>query len=161
MAIDAAHVNCLDASALVKLVVEEDRSLKLRQYLAKSPQWYTTPFCFYEALGVLKAKYLFKNTINNYQYRKFSFDLMSEYRGGQHYIPDLDLLDVTTFAETQKLCDKHGLDLSDSFQILGIIKGCPFVGNSRTILVTDDGKLAEAARAENCRVWHLPDDPPS
>jgi hypothetical protein len=30
----------------------------------------------------------------------------------------------------------------------------------KTVLVTDDGGLARAARAQNCEVWYLPDDPP-
>jgi predicted nucleic acid-binding protein len=156
----AARLNCLDTSALVKLVVAEDRADKLEHYFGKE-LWYTTSFCFYEPLSVLKSKYLFKHQITEDEYRKASFDLMAEYNGSKRYVPDPDLTDVSTFTETQRLCDKHALDLSDAFQILSIMKGPPFVGDRRTVLVTDDKKLAAAAVLENCVVWHLQDDPPA
>ena len=156
----SARANCLDASALVKLVVIEDRAEKLMAYL-RTEIWYTTTFCFYEALNVLKSKYMFKHKLTADEYHKASFDLMAEFSGGQHYMPELNFTEVLTFSETQDLCMKYDIDLSDAFQILSITNGCPFVRDFRTVLVTDVKKLAAAARLEKCRVWHLPDDPPA
>jgi predicted nucleic acid-binding protein len=156
----AARTNLLDATALIKLVVKEDRSEKLRCYLATESGWYTTPFCFYEALGVLKVKYMYRTEITEDEYNRASFSLMAKYRGtGKVY--DIDLIDPSIFTYVQKIATDHRIDLSDAFQIASIVKGCPFVGESRTILITDDKNLARAARHENCIVWHLLEDLPT
>ena len=51
----------LDASATVKLMIEEPYSERIRDYFRKGfhrgYKFFMTPFCFYEALGVLKGKY--------------------------------------------------------------------------------------------------------
>ena len=49
----ACHAICLDASALVKLYVKEEGSDKIRDYVSRKGPWYTTLFCYFEALGVL------------------------------------------------------------------------------------------------------------
>jgi hypothetical protein len=121
--------------------------------------WFTTPFCFYEALGVLKVKYLYRKEITEDVFRKASFDLMADYRGTPK-THDLDLMDPYCFSFIQNLAKKYNLDISDAFQIGSILKGCPFVNDSQTILVTNDNDLAKAARGENCKVWYLADDPP-
>jgi predicted nucleic acid-binding protein len=155
-----ARTNLLDATALVKLVVMEERSEKLRRYLKTESGWYTTPFCFYEALSVLKRKWMFEKNISEREYGDASFRLMAEYRGTPK-VHDLDLIDPVVFNVTRDIVTNDRLDISDAFQIVSIIKGCPFAGDSRTILITDDKKLARAARRQDCKVWHLPDDPPT
>jgi predicted nucleic acid-binding protein len=156
----AARTNLLDASALVKLVVMEDRSEKLRRYIETESGWYTTPFCFYEALSILKVKYMYRKEITEDEYNNASFSLMAEYRGTAK-VYDLDLTDPAIFFYTQRIATNHKVDVSDAFQIVSIVKGCPFAGDSKTILITDDKDLARGARHENCKVWHLPDDPPA
>jgi predicted nucleic acid-binding protein len=158
----AARTNLLDASALVKLVVAEDHDEKLRLYLNREGSWYTTPFCFYEALGVLKRKHFIKKTrtLNIDQYHKAACDLMAEYNAASK-VHDLDLTDPSLFTYVQHLAKSHNLDISDAFQLTSILKGCPFVGDSETVLVTGDKGLANAARKESCKVWHLADDPPA
>jgi predicted nucleic acid-binding protein len=89
----SARTNLLDASALVKLVViEEERSDKLRSYLATESSWYTTSFCFYEALGVLKVQHYYRHTLTAEQFRDASFQLMAEFRATPN-VHDLDLTD--------------------------------------------------------------------
>jgi predicted nucleic acid-binding protein len=156
----AARTNLLDASALVKLVTTEDRSDKIRKYLETELGWYTTPFCFYEALGVLKVKYIYRTQLTEDEYQKASFRLMARYRATAK-IYDLDLTDPVIFTYVQSIASNNKIDLSDAFQIASIVKGCPFAGDSRTVLITDDGDLARAARHENCQVWYLPDAPPA
>jgi predicted nucleic acid-binding protein len=53
----ATRAICLDASALVKMYVDEAGSEKVREFVAAEARLYTTPLCFYEALNVLKNKY--------------------------------------------------------------------------------------------------------
>jgi predicted nucleic acid-binding protein len=198
MARAAARKNCLDASALVKLVLPEPRSEKLQTYLARESGWYTTPFCFYEALNVIKRKHLeesrmlkakceakgcgfivrvaasqVKNVgpphcpkhgamaVAESVYHTATLDLIGEFNGSLEYLPDVDFTDVSRFSETKSLCNKYNFDFSDAFQILSVKSPPHFAGDSQTVLVTDDKKLARAAVLENCKVWHLPDDPPA
>jgi predicted nucleic acid-binding protein len=49
-------INYLDASAIVKLLIEEAQSKILKEYFSRNSNFYTTSFCFIEALGVLKRK---------------------------------------------------------------------------------------------------------
>lgn len=137
----------------------EDRGEKLRNYLRKEAGWYTTPFCFYEALGALKVKYLYRKEISEQEFGTASFSLMAEYRASAR-VYDMDLTEPSVFTFTQELAKGHGLDLSDAFQITSILKGCPFARDSMTVLITDDKRLARAARQHDCPVWYLPDDPP-
>jgi predicted nucleic acid-binding protein len=51
----AVRTHCIDASALVKYYVNEPGSDVLREYLRGQANWYTTPFCLFEALSVLKS----------------------------------------------------------------------------------------------------------
>jgi hypothetical protein len=54
------------------------------------------------------------------------------------------------------------LDLSDAFQIVSVKESFGahmWRGDSRTILVTADRKLAKAARAEDLRVWSVLEEP--
>jgi predicted nucleic acid-binding protein len=49
------HATCFDASALVKLYIEgEPGTDALRRYWNSQATRYTTPFCLYETLGILK-----------------------------------------------------------------------------------------------------------
>jgi hypothetical protein len=112
----AARTNLLDASALVMLVTDEPLSEKLHLYLQQEGSWFTTPFCFYEALGVLKVKYLYRKEITEDVFRKASFDLMADYRGTPK-THDLDLMDPYCFSFIQNLAKKYNLDISDAFQI--------------------------------------------
>ena len=112
---------------------------------------------------MLKRK---RRKIGDDAYCKASFELMALFRGAAHKIADLDTLEFTdppTFCKTQDLCKAHGLDLSDAFQILSVKTGTfsALVGDSQTVLVTGDRKLACAARQEGLKVWHLPDPPPT
>lgn len=50
------RIHYLDASAIVKLVLDETGSAELRQYFDKESNFTVTSLCFAEALGVLKVK---------------------------------------------------------------------------------------------------------
>ena len=52
----AGRAVCFDASALVKLYVNESDHEKVRAVFRAEPTKYTTPFCFYETLSVLKGR---------------------------------------------------------------------------------------------------------
>lgn len=54
----AGYATCFDASALVKRFLNEEGSDILRQFRNKHSTLYTTLFCLYESLGVLKLRKL-------------------------------------------------------------------------------------------------------
>lgn len=156
----AVRSNCLDASALVKWYVEEPGSAALRQYLQGQANWYTTPFCFFEALGVLKSKFKGRkrpDNISEDEYHKATFNMAAEYSARSKNLPDLDFVNPIVFAQVQVLCRKYpALDLADTFLILSVRDGyySRLCGDSATVLVTADGDLAKAAEQEGVRV-HL------
>jgi len=158
----ASRSNCFDASALVKLYIDEDRSDILRNYFHGESTKYTTPFCYFEALSVLKAKRFFRNAMTADEYHKATFDLTAWFGASSTNLPDIKLTDPKVIPEVLALSKKHSLDLSDSFQIMSVKKGYFSVlsGQSKTILVTADAGLAKAAKSEQVRVWNIMTEPP-
>jgi predicted nucleic acid-binding protein len=151
-----AHIRThyLDASAIVKLLIEEDGSLAVRTYLDPHATRIVTSLCFAETLGVLKAKERHGH-ISQEQYLSACEELMAEIRSQTLTIEDIGFTERRVFDEVEMLCKKHNLDLSDACQLWTLRKGLlsQFEGESRPILVTADKKLAAAARNEGLRVW--------
>jgi len=153
-----------DASAAVKLVTDESRSDVVRNYFngPMPKSGYITGLCFAEALGVVKRKF-WKS--DEERYHRTSFDLLSLLNERRLRIEEsIDLSDYETFFKAQKLARDHGIDLSDALQLLTIKHGphSPFVAESKTLFITADKDLANAAQKENVRVWNcmLTDQPP-
>jgi len=154
----AVRTHCLDASALVKHYIKEKGSDALRVYLEGQANWYTTPFCLFEALSVLKAKAKNKNRtdrITEDEYHNAGFAMLADFDARSKHLPDLDIINPLVFTEVQALCRKHTkIDFSDAFQILSVKKGyfSPLCGDSQTVLVTADAELAKAAELEGLKV---------
>src|SRR3989338_3532788 len=161
MSYSACRANCLDASALVKIHIYEDGSDILRAYLKQEATKYTTPFCLYEALGVLKTMWQYRKTISEAQYLDASFGLAAWYCAATVRIKDIDLASPLTFDAVKRLVEKTSLDLSDAFQILSVKSGyfSSSIGDSSTVLVTGDKKLAAAARVEGLHAWYFMEEP--
>lgn len=150
----ALHTTFFDASALAKRFLNEQGSERLRQYWHGQATKYTTPFCFYETLGILKRN--LRGTLTKDEYLRAATELVSWYRAVSANIRDLDFTDRNVFADAKRIAEQfNDLDLSDAFQILSVKKGffSPLVGDSATLFVTADRALAAAARAMELRVW--------
>jgi predicted nucleic acid-binding protein len=158
---DCARANCLDASALVKRYVEEPGSDIIRRYLECETSPYTTPFCYFEALSVLKAKWLYKKEISKGEYHKAAFSLTAWFSYVAHDVPDIDFTDPLIFQEVQNLSDRYSIDLSDAFQIVSVKQGyfSSLTGGSSTILVTADRKLARVAKKMGIKAWDFLSEP--
>lgn len=139
----------LDASAIVKLLIDEEGSDAVRSYLGPHATWVTTSLCFAETLGVLKAKQVHKH-ISMEKYLGACEELMAHIRGQTITIEDVGLTERAVFDEVEVLCERHALDLSDGCQLLTLRNGrlSRLEGDSRPILVTADKKLAKAARRD-------------
>jgi len=157
----AARADFFDASALAKVYTQEPCSDVARQYFNSRPTKYTTPFCFYEALNVLKGKWKHKGQLSLDEYLDAAFRLTAWYGASSSKVKDLNFTEPTTFAEAKTIAQRSQLDLSDAFQILSVKKGyfSVLVNDSTTVLVTADAELAKAARAEGLRVWNLTTEP--
>jgi predicted nucleic acid-binding protein len=158
------RANFFDASALVKVYCPEHDGRTVRNYfLCRAPTRYTTPFCFYEALNVLKSKWKYQDKISEAQYHSAASDLTNWYSRARatRTLKDMDLTEIETLREVRGMAQKHSLDFSDALQIVSVKSG-PFshmISRSKTILVTADRGLAGAARAEGLRVWSVLDEP--
>lgn len=156
------RANFFDASALVKVFGKEPDGEELRDYWnSRSPTKHTTPFCFYEAMGVLKGKWLARKELTQDEYFDATLRLFAWYNAATRYANDVDLQEPTVFFKVQDLAARHSLDLSDALQILSVKEGyfSALANESRTILVTADRRLANAARTEGLRVWYCLGDP--
>ena len=158
---DAVRANCFDASALVKRYVQEDGSEILRAYWDREPTKFTTSLCFYEALTQLKVRRFYRKTLDSAEYKTATRDLYAWYGEVSKQIPEPNFLSLKVFLAAERTAEKHGLDLSDAFQIHSVKEGffSNLSGESKTVLVTADAKLAKAARAEGISVWSLLDEP--
>ena len=157
----AVRANCFDASALVKLYINERGSDIIKDYFNSEPTKYTTPLCFYEALNVLKAKHFHHKEISADEYHDAAFGLAAWFSHIARDMKDLDFLSPIVFNNVIEVAKRHSLDLSDAFQILSVKEGffSGLVDESKTVLVSADKKLSKAAKEEGLRVWYFLDEP--
>src|SRR3989339_1709460 len=99
---ETIRTHLLDASALVKLVVDEVGSEKIRKYFADKSVFWTTSLCFVEALGVLKVKHLYRKEITAEKYLSSSEELIAHFRNGSISIEEIDITQISTFNEVEK-----------------------------------------------------------
>ena len=152
----------VDTSVAVKLVVAEDESECLRDYLLKkwSYDFYITEFAFYETLCVLKRK-LEKKCIDEQGYHLAVAKLVAYLDDNSLQIDsDFRLDNFRVLLEVGELAKKHSLDYSDALQIYIVLKGrwSGELAECTAVFVTADRKLAEAARGEGLRVWYPPEE---
>jgi len=155
------RASLFDASALVKVFSQEPGTEIVRPYFDSESTKYTTPFCFYEALNVLKGKWLYKNQLTKDEYLSAAYRLSIWFGASSRKVKDIEFTEPMTFAKAKNLVESTSLDLSDCFQILSIKDGyfSPLCNDSATILVTADKNLSIAARDESLRVWYLMEEP--
>ncbi|MES2205901.1 MAG: type II toxin-antitoxin system VapC family toxin [Pseudomonadota bacterium] len=153
----AVHADCFDTSALVKIFTDEDGSDIVQKYFYKSTTKYTTPFCYYEALSVLKVKWLYRKLISHEEYKDAACKLTYWFSDSIQYIHDIDLTNIETFNKVIEISTNNNLDISDAFQILSVKEGyfSRLINDSKTILITADKDLSTAARNEGLKAWYF------
>jgi predicted nucleic acid-binding protein len=144
-----------DASAAVKLVLNEDGCEKVRSYFATKRGGHSiTDVCLVEALSVLKRN---KKKLGQSSYLGRCFMLISYIRNGRMNLVETELQKIAIWNETERIAKNYdNLDVSDALQIVTIQTHITknFVGESKTILITADFELAEAAKNEGLRAWY-------
>src|SRR5215813_3953019 len=152
-------IHYLDASVLVKLVVEEDGSNVVEEYMRRNytAAFKTTSLCFAEALGVLKSKYVNRRRtdhIDEDTYLTAADELRAYVKNDPIELVDVGINDSAVFSEVEEIARRYSLDVSDAYQIVTIRKDhFSRFPKARPILITADTGLAKAARAEKLRVW--------
>ena len=148
-------VRYLDASALVKLVVDEGDHDYVRQFYHSTTNFAATSLCLAEALGAVKAKWS-HGRISEEQYFAATRNLVINAWGGRIEIDDINLFTPQSLSSVESLAKRHSLDLSDSLQLATILQGkyAHLGPNSASVLVTADRKLAMAAESEGIRAWN-------
>lgn len=153
----------LDANCLVKLVVNESGSMKLRDHCwQQGIICATTSFCFYEALGVLKVKWIKKDRPDNIPtdiYLSACEELCALIEDEVIQLEDVVIHNRHAFNESEKLTKKYNIDLSDSFQLYSIREGMLSQLKTTVIskLITEDRGLYEAAIGEKLVALRIED----
>jgi predicted nucleic acid-binding protein len=159
----------LDASALVKLVADDEAERPGRQplrdyYWANAANVYSTSHSVTEALSAFKHKYVRKK-INREQYKKYIHDFLKLTIGANLRVEDAEeeipLLSPIVEQEAERMIDAYPIDFLDCFQLVVIKRGQfrHMVGGSKTLLITADRELAKAARRQGLSVWNCVDEP--
>ena len=156
------RANYLDASAIIKILVNEKDSSSVQDYFHNGRNCFRmTSVCFAEALGVLKAKYFNRKDISEKGYLNRSYLLISLVRDKRILVDEISLSDPKIFNEVESVVKKYNIDISDAFQIVTIKKGrfSRFVDESQSLLISADSDLAKAARSEGVKVWVCTHEP--
>jgi predicted nucleic acid-binding protein len=136
-------------------VVSEVGSDIVRKYVAGGGPFYITSICVAETLSVLKVKYLYRKELTQEQYFAAAYTFFSFLRDSLH-VEDVSLENHHVFFEAEELAKRHGLDIVDALQLFTLKHGrfSKFVGPSKSLLITADEALANAARTEGLEVWN-------
>ena len=150
-----AKARYLDASALVKLVVDEGDHEPVRSFFHSNTNFFATSLCLAEALGAVKAKWT-HGRITEGQYFLCTRTLVINAWGNKIEVEDIGLFSPGGLTAVEALAKKHTLDLSDALQLETILRGkhSHMGPNSAPVLVTADAKLAKAAEIEGIRSWN-------
>jgi predicted nucleic acid-binding protein len=155
----------LDTSVIVKLLVKESGSERIRSYIKGQTNFHATSLCFAETLGVLKGMYMgrrHKKIISEREYLDACNELMAHVHGKSISIDEeIEIATPETYREVEAIAKKYNLDIADAFQIVALKKGIfsIFRGEAKPIVITADGKLAEAANNEGLRAWNILAEP--
>ena len=159
--INHLRADFFDASALIKIYCDEPCSGIVRQYFNLRTTNYTTPICSYEAMNILKGKWKHKGQLTHDQYVDAAYSLTAWYGASSTQIKDLDFIDPLTFFNAKEIAHRSKLDVSDAFQVLSVKSGffSSFANKFKTVLVTADKELADAARSEGLIAWNVMQEP--
>lgn len=147
----------LDASAIVKLLIDEKHSDLVRNYFDDLYSWFfTTNFCFFESLSALKQDWC-KNKISTNKYRDCCRCLFADIKERRIEIKEYPLEDLHDFGKLEELVDKYSIDISDALQLLSIKETIlsKLAEESEITLITADKDLARAAREEGVKILDL------
>ena len=145
----------LDASALVKLVVDEGDHEPVRSFFKANVNFGATSLCVAEALGAIKAKWS-HGRLSEAAYFHATRELVLNTWSNRVEVEDVGLFSPDALQPVEAMARKHNLDLSDALQLETIRRGkyAHLGPNSASVLITADSRLARAAELEGMRAWN-------
>lgn len=151
----------LDASALLKLFLDEPGSDRVRTLFQRASWIETTWLCVAETYGRLKALWL-KGQIDEGKYLSSLFVLNTYLRDEKVTLTGQMVQDLQDYLTIRDLVQKHAIDFSDALQFVAIRESmkATLVGDSRPMLVTSDGGMLEVARLYGIVTWNPEGDDP-
>jgi predicted nucleic acid-binding protein len=151
------RVRWLDASAIIKFLLEEQGSQQVRTYLAQHGPFDTAWLCLGEVFGRLKAAHEHKEMTREEYLAQFEI-LLGWVSAKITKVYDIPRMDFLQCREVEKLVRKYPIDFSDAVQV-HILKTDDFLSTHNPILITADRQLAKAARNEGLDAWDCKRDP--
>lgn len=157
-----ARASFFDASALVKLYVDEPQSDVVRGYFNTEATKFTSTFCFYETLNILKSKWKHSAKLTRDEYLEACFRLTAWHAFNERYITNPELTEPKTLHAARDLAKSTNLDMSDALQLISVKEGyfSALSSGSQTVFVTADKDLAVQARNLGLRVWEVMSEAP-
>lgn len=160
-----AKIRYLDASVLIKLVVDEEDCADIRKFFHNNVNFCTTSLCMAEALGRIKGLWKkgkadhVKLTMDEYlaSTRSLLGNTHTIFKPHGKIEIDVNILsDASIHLKVEQIAKDNKLDLSDALQLYTIKNGkYSHMGpESASILITADDPLAAAARAMGIRAWN-------
>src|SRR6266699_4677676 len=113
------HLSHVDASAAVKLVIDEPGSSNLRSYFSDRGGFFITGLCLAEALGVFKRRRLSQD-ISSDQYFSYAYLLLTYVKQNRIHIDDIQLSDLEIFLKAEEIARQYNVDLSDALQLVSV-----------------------------------------
>jgi predicted nucleic acid-binding protein len=158
--------NYFDASALVKLIAEDPDEARgrdaLREYYwSNTASVYASTYSVTETLSAFKRKHL-NGRISDTLYVEYVEKFLRRTIGLNLRVDDtVSILSPVVRTEAERLFWAHKIDFLDCLQIVTIKHGqFQFMEeNSKSILITADRALAQAARSEDVKVWECTAEP--
>ncbi len=158
-------VRYLDASVLIKLVVDEDDCDNIRKFFVSNVNFCTTSLCLAEALSRIKGMWKkgkagqAKLTMEEYLESTRALLGATHSLSKSHGKIEIDenvLSDLSTHSSVEQLARDNKLDLSDALQLYTIKHGkYSHLGpESASILITADKQLATAAKFIGIKAWN-------
>lgn len=144
----------LDASVLVKLVLNEQYSTRIRAYVKANSWRVCTSYCFIEALGALKLKKE-RGELSERGYIACSRRLISMVKNSYIKILEGNFPSLASFVEAERMVKTHNIDFLDAFQIISVRDSWHYLAPpSKPILITADNGLSKAAAKEGIKLWY-------
>lgn len=158
-------IRYLDASVLIKLVVDEDDCGNIRKFFSNNVNFCTTSLCLAEALSRIKGMWKkgksgqAKMTMEEYlEATRVLLGTTHSFSKshGKIEIDENVLSDLATHSSVEQLARDNKLDLSDALQLYTIKHGkYSHLGpESAAILITADKQLAIAAKSIGIKAWN-------
>lgn len=145
----------LDTSAFLKLLLpdlNEPGTENLLNFRRQRSLFFVYSFCLAETLARLKRGR--KKSRSGYSLALNR--LQNQLRHRSIRVIDTASFDEEKFEHTLELIERHNLDFVDAMQITEVLTGrfSRLRGKSRSLLITADKGLANAARSEGVQVWN-------